>query len=61
MRKEVTIKVGTLIIDIYNSTTKKLVWSGHANKALDPNSSREQMQQAIDKAAQNLLVNYPPK
>jgi hypothetical protein len=61
MRKEVTIDLGTLIIDLYDSTAKKLVWSGSASKTLDPNSSREQRKKNIDKAAQKLLENYPPK
>ena len=61
MRKEVTIDVGTLIIDIYDSAAKKLVWSGRASKTLDPNSSPEQRKNNIDKAAKNLLLNYPPK
>ena len=61
MRKEITVGVGTLIIDIYDSAAKTLVWSGRANKTLDPNSSREQRQKNIDKAAQSLLLNYPPK
>jgi Domain of unknown function (DUF4136) len=61
MRKEVTIDVGTLIIDIYDSTAKKLVWSGRANKTLDLNSRREQRKKNIDKPAQKLFENYPPK
>ena len=61
MRKEVTIDVGTLIVDLYDSTAKKLVWSGHASKTIDANSSREQRKKNIDKAAQNLFKNYPPK
>jgi hypothetical protein len=61
MRKEVTIDLGTLIIDIYDSTAKKLVWSGRASKTLDPNSSREQRKKNVDKAAQKLFENYPPK
>jgi hypothetical protein len=61
MRKEVTIDVGTLIIDIYHPTEKKLVWSGQASKTLDPNSSPEQRKKNIDRAAQKLLENYPPK
>jgi uncharacterized protein DUF4136 len=61
MRKEVAIDLGTLIIDIYDSTVKKLVWSGTASKTLDPNSSPEQRKDNIDKAAHNLLLNYPPK
>jgi hypothetical protein len=61
MRKEVTIDLGTLIIDIYDSTAKKLVWSGRANKTLDLNSRREQRKKNIDKPAQKLFENYPPK
>src|SRR6201987_1327026 len=61
MRKPGTIDVGTLIIDIYDSTAKRLVWSGRANKTLDPNSNREQRKRNIDKAVQKLFENYPPK
>ncbi len=61
MRKEVTIDVGTLIIDIYLPTAKKLVWSGQASKTLDPNSSQGQRKKNIDKAAQSLFKDYPPK
>jgi hypothetical protein len=61
MRKEVTIDVGTLIIDIYHPTEKKLVWSGHASKTLDPNSNPEQRMKNIDKAVQALFKDYPPK
>ena len=61
MRKEVTIDMGTLVIDIYDSPAKKLVWSGHASKTLDPKSSQEQRKKNIDKAAQKLFENYPPK
>jgi hypothetical protein len=61
MRKEVTIDMGTLIIDIYDSAAKRLVWSGRASKTLDPNSSQEQRKKNIDKAAQKLFENYPPK
>jgi multisubunit Na+/H+ antiporter MnhE subunit len=61
MRKEVTITLGTLVIDIYDSTAKKLVWSGSASKTLDPHSSQEQRKNDIDKAAQKLFENYPPK
>ena len=61
MRKEVTIDVGTLVIDIYHPTAKKLVWSGQATKTLDPHSSQEQRKKNIDRAVQKLFENYPPK
>ena len=61
MRKPVTIDVGTLIIDIYDSTAKKLIWSGKAEKTIAAGSSREQRKKYIDKATQGLFKNYPPK
>jgi hypothetical protein len=61
MRKAVTIEQGTLIIDIYDSTAKKLVWSGRASKTLDMNSSREQRKKNINKAVKKLFENYPPR
>jgi hypothetical protein len=42
MRKEVTIDMGTLFIDIYDSTAKKLVWSGRASKTLRLASAKRQ-------------------
>lgn len=60
-RREVTIEVGTLIVDLYDAPEKRLVWSGHAAKTLDVKSSLEQRKKNIDRAAQNLFKNYPPK
>lgn len=60
-RKKVTLNVGTLVLDMYDPSAKELVWTGQANKTLDPKSSREQRQKAIDKAAKSLLKEYPPK
>lgn len=60
-RKKVTLDVGTLVLDIYDPPAKELVWTGQANKTLDPKSSREERQKTIDKAAKTLLKEYPPK
>jgi hypothetical protein len=60
-RKKVTIDVGTLFIDIYDTARKQLVWEGSASKILDPKSSSEDRQQNLDKAAKKLLANYPPR
>lgn len=59
--KQVTIDVGTLVLDIYDTTAKKLVWTGSASKTLDPQSSSKDRQKNVDKAAKKLLANYPPK
>jgi hypothetical protein len=56
-----TISVGTLVLDMYDPSTKQLVWTGRATKTIDPNASQEKRQKNLDKAMQKLLKNYPPK
>ena len=59
--RKVTIEVGTLVIDMYDTEAKQLVWTGRAHKTLDPNASREDRQRNLDKAAKRLLADFPPK
>jgi hypothetical protein len=59
--KMVTIEVGTLVIDMYDTAAKQLVWTGRAHKTLDLNSSREDRQRNLDKAAKKLLAGFPRK
>ena len=56
-----TIDIGTLVLDMYDPSSKQLVWSGRATKTIDPNNSQEKKQKNLDKAMQKLLKNYPPK
>lgn len=56
-----TIDVGSLVLDMYNPSTKQLVWTGTATKTLDPSSNQEKNQKHLDKAMEKLLKNYPPK
>jgi hypothetical protein len=56
-----TISIGTLVLDMYDPSTKKLVWTGRATKTLDPGNNQEKKQKNLDKAMQKLLKNYPPK
>ena len=56
-----TINVGTLVLDMYDPSTKQLVWTGRATKTLDPSSNQEKNQKNLNKAMQKLLKNYPPK
>jgi hypothetical protein len=56
-----TISVGTLVLDMYDPSTKQLVWTGRATKTIDPNASQEKRQKNLDKAMQKLLKNFPPK
>src|SRR6516165_8686863 len=56
-----TINVGSFVLDMYDPTTKQLVWTGTATKAIDPSSNQEKNMQRMDKAMAKLLKNYPPK
>jgi hypothetical protein len=56
-----TINTGTLVLDMYDPSTKILVWTGRATKTLDPNNSQEKKQKNLNKAMQKLLKNFPPK
>lgn len=56
-----TITNGTLVLDMYDPSTKQLVWTGNATKTLDPSGNQEKNQKNLDKAMQKLLKNYPPK
>jgi len=60
-RRQVTIDVGTLVIDMYDTASKELVWTGRARKSIHLNNSREDRQQNLDKAAKQLLADFPPK
>lgn len=56
-----TINIGTLVLDMYDPSTKQLVWTGNATKTIDPSSNQEKNQKNLNKAMQKLLKNYPPK
>jgi uncharacterized protein DUF4136 len=56
-----TISNGTLVVDMYDPSTKQLVWTGNATKTLDPSSNQEKNEKNLNKAMQKLLKNYPPK
>jgi hypothetical protein len=56
-----TIDVGTLVLDMYDPSTKQLVWTGRATKTLNPSSNQEKNQKNLNNAMAKLLKNYPPK
>ena len=56
-----TIDNGTLVVDMYDPTSKQLVWTGRASKTLDPSSNQEKNMKNLNKAMAKLLKNYPPK
>lgn len=55
-----TINIGMLVLDMYDSSAKQLVWRGKASKTLDPNAKPDKRQKNLAKASQKLLKNYPP-
>lgn len=57
LRKKVTIEVGMLVIDMYDTAAKKLVWTGTGKKTMEKNSSTKQKQKVI----QALFKSFPPK
>jgi Domain of unknown function (DUF4136) len=59
--KLVVIETGTLVIDMYDAAAKRLVWTGRAEKTLDPKSSQKDKQRSIDKAVKKMLAFFPPK
>jgi hypothetical protein len=56
-----TISTGMLVLDMYDPTTKQLVWTGRVSKTLDPSANQGKKQKNLDKAMQKLLKNFPPK
>jgi len=56
-----TISTGMLVLDMYDPSTKQLVWTGRATKTLDPSANQEKKQKNLDKATQKLLKDFPPK
>lgn len=56
-----TIKVGTLVVDLYDFKEKKHVWRGDATKTLNPSKNPEKNQERLNKAVAKLLKNFPPK
>jgi hypothetical protein len=56
-----TISTGTLVLDMYDPSSKQLIWTGRVSKTLDPSANQGKKQKNLDKAMQKLLKNYPPK
>jgi hypothetical protein len=54
------ITTGTVSLDMYDESTKKLVWRGIATKTVDTGAKPEKREKNIAKAATKMLKNYPP-
>ena len=56
-----TINVGSLVLDMYDPTTKQLVWQGTATKTINPSGNQEKNEKNLNKAMEKLLKGFPPK
>lgn len=51
-------EVGTLVVDLFDANTKKLIWRGSASKALSNKSDKNLT--ALDKGVQKMFEHFPP-
>jgi len=56
-----TINIGTFVVGMYDPATKKLVWIGAAQHAIEPSKKQEKNQERLNKGAQKLLKDFPPR
>jgi hypothetical protein len=55
-----TINIGTLVVDMYDPSTKQLVWTGTATNTLDPSSNQDKNEKNLNKAMTKLFKRFPP-
>ena len=55
-----TIDIGKIVVDVFDPSTKQLVWRGQASKTLDIKKDPEKNYQNLQKAMAKLFKNYPP-
>jgi hypothetical protein len=53
-----TYKVGTLIVDMFDTKTKTLIWRGSSTDTLSSNSDKNIKN--LDKGAEKMFKNFPP-
>jgi hypothetical protein len=56
-----SIPIGTVMVDLVDASTKKLVWRGAARSPLDSEASAEKRQELVDDAMKKLFKAFPPK
>lgn len=52
---------GTLVVDVIDGASRKLVWRGTGSQALDRHPTPESTTETIDRAAQKILAQFPPE
>ena len=54
-----TYKVGTLVVDLFDTNTKEVIWRGSASDTLSNNSDKNIKN--LDKGVQKMFKHFPPK
>jgi hypothetical protein len=54
-----TYTVGTMVVDLFDTATKQVIWRGWATDALPDNPSKETKK--LDKDIEKLFKGFPPK
>lgn len=55
---EDTYNVGTLVVDLFDSNTKKLIWRGSASETLSQKSDKNIKN--LDKGVEKMFDHFPP-
>ncbi len=56
-----TVHAGELVLDMYDASSKKLVWRGVVSNPVDREAKPTKRQKHMDQTVQKLLKDYPPK
>lgn len=51
---------GTLVIDIVDAKSKKLLWRGMSYEDVSPNTTQKKKQRYVDRAIKSILSRFPP-
>jgi Domain of unknown function (DUF4136) len=54
-----TYKVGTLVVDLFDTKTKNLIWRGSSSDTLSNNSDKNTKN--LDKGVQKMFAHFPPQ
>jgi hypothetical protein len=54
-----TTPIGTLVIDIFDAPSKKLIWRGKATETLSDKPDKNEKK--LEKAVEEMFKNFPPK
>jgi len=52
---------GQIVLDMYDTSTRHIVWRGMVSKGLDSDATPEERKKNIGKSAEKLMQLYPPK